>query len=271
MYPAVPEHFKSILNERLSVQPWMDAQLSRLPGVKPLGNDPWIIQDAAFERQMAYRDYLLEMRRQSVFQTLQGYDNVFDDVFDELRDTVILESGYVTDGDYSQRPDGVIINVCSDHPLVIAGRLTQMDLCVLAAIDGTYCLVGAVLCFPSSWTLSQKIGRSLASIHIPVDEYDAAIDRSVNRMLGVVSVGRPLWRANNLIYTDPDLHQPRAEGVAKPIHPTAPRYVRVERQSFVRLPRSGAVVFAIHSSIVPASNLSQKSFAALAQVKPYLQ
>ncbi|WP_371398068.1 DUF3445 domain-containing protein [Fretibacter rubidus] len=261
---AVPDHFKSILNERLSVQPWMDAQLSRLPGVKPLGDTSWLIRDAVFEQQMAYRDYLLETHRACVFQTLAGHE----DVFEEVRDIVIADCGFGLHGSDISRPDGIHINKDADHPLVIAGRLTQLDLCVLADIEGIYRVIGAVLCFPSSWTLSQKIGRSLGDIHSPVDEYNAAIDKSVNRMLRAVTVNRPLWRANNLIYTDPDLHQPRPEGVAKPIHPTAPRFVRVERQSFVRLPKTGAVIFGIHTSIVPAQTLTKESHSALAAIKP---
>ena len=81
---------------------------------------------------------------------------------------------------------------------------------------------------------------------------------------------RPLGRANFLIYTDPELHQPRGEGIDKPIDPNAPRYIRVERQSFRRLPETHAVVFAIHTYVVAEDSLSDEEHAALAVFKPEL-
>ena len=89
-------------------------------------------------------------------------------------------------------------------------------------------------------------------------------------MLSAIRVDQPLGRANFLIYTDPELHQPRSEGIAKPIDPKAPRYVRVERQTFRRLPETLAVIFTIHTFVVPASILSAEDHAALAKLKPDL-
>ena len=125
------------------------------------------------------------------------------------------------------------------------------------------------MCFPSSWDVKQKIGRSIASIHIPVPEF-SEVSEIVERMLSAIRVEQPLGRANFLIYTDAQLHQPREEGVAKPMDSDAPRYVRVERQSFRRLPKSLAVVFGIHTSVIPASALSKDEHDALRQLKPEL-
>jgi len=96
------------------------------------------------------------------------------------------------------------------------------------------------------------------------------VSNTVERMLSAIRVEQPLGRANFLIYTDPELHQPREEGIAKPIDLTAPRYVRVERQTFRRLPETLAIIFAIHTFIVPASQLSAEEYAALARLKPDL-
>lgn len=244
----------------------MDPQLSRLPGVKPLDMADWLLRDEVFAAQMAYRDALLSSRRADVFACLPEAQ----DAAGELCAHIVPHCGYGGDSERLTRPDGVEIALASDHPLIIAARLVQMDLCILQPRDGVYHLTAAALCFPSSWMLREKIGRSLSSIHSPVGEYDGKVASSVDRMFGAIAADRPLWRANNLIYTDPELHQPRAEGIAKPIHPTAPRYVRVERQSFLRLPATGVVVFGIHTSLVPASHLSKDSFTALAQVKPDL-
>lgn len=257
-----PAHFLKILNEQLSVQAWTDPRLARLPGVQPLAVENWLLRDGAFAPQMAYRDWLLEHRREDVFQRMPQAN----DAGAELCELMTAECGFLREGRITTRPDGVKVDVTSDHPLIIAARLTQMDLCILQDAGEYHVLTAGVMCFPSSWSLPEKLGRSLASIHAPVKEYDARIAASVQRMFKAIRVEQPLWRANYLIYTDPNLHQPRKEGVAKPIEVSAPRYVRVERQSFRRLPKTGAVVFGIHTSIVEAESLNaseQNSLAAL--------
>ena len=266
MEPAVPEFAKPILQEKLSVQAWLDPRLSRLPGVQPLDVCDWLIRDSAFDAQMTYRDHLLMHKRSAVFEALPTAK----DASQELLEVLVDECGFPNNGKDVARPDGIDVSLHGEHSLIAAARLTQMDMCILQNDGEGYTLDAGVMCFPSSWTLSQKIGRSLASIHIPVDEYDDRIATSVDRMLSAIRVEQPLWRANMLIYTDPELHQPRLEGIAKPIDPKAPRYVRVERQSFRRLPKTRAVVFGIHTSIVAESSLSEESHAALAKLKPVL-
>jgi hypothetical protein len=73
-------------------------------------------------------------------------------------------------------------------------------------------------------------------------------------MFSAIRVEQPLWRANFLLYTDADLHQPRREGDIR--GKSDPRYVRVERQSFRRLPVTGAVVFGIHTYVADINTLT---------------
>ncbi len=263
----VPAQFRSILNDRLSVQAWLDPRLSRLPGVQPLETKDWLLTDEVFAAQMAYRDWLLTHHREDVFaQSPQA-----EDAAKELCELVAAGCGFPREGDAILRPDGVSVDLTEAAPLVTAARLTQSDQCILQdegrGEDDLHRLTAGVVCFPSSWKLSEKIGRSLASIHTPVDEYDDRVATSVQRMFKAIRVEQPLWRANFLIYTDPELHQPRGEGIAKPIHPHAPRYVRIERQSFRRLPKTGAVIFGIHTSVTAAANLGKEEHIALATLK----
>ena len=262
----VPTQFRQILNDCLSVQAWLDPRLSRLPGVQPLAGEDWLLVDEAFARQMAYRDWLLEHRKDDVLAVMPQAKNAAI----ELRDVIADECGFERDGPIIKRPDGVKLDLIAGDPLVTAARLTQMDICILQDAGDEHALTAGAMCFPSSWSLPEKLGRSLASIHSPVDEYDARIATSVQRMFKAIRPEQPLWRANFLIYTDPDLHQPRVEGLSKPMAPHAPRYVRVERQSFRRLPSTGAVVFGIHTSVVAADTLSDGDFEALRQLKPDL-
>jgi hypothetical protein len=67
---------------------------------------------------------------------------------------------------------------------------------------------------------------------------------------------------NFFTYDDFMLHHPRVEGDWRR-QPTGKSYVRCERQTLLRLPRTGAVLFAIHTIVVDANQISPEDYAAL--------
>ena len=91
----------------------------------------------------------------------------------------------------------------------------------------------------------------MIGIHEPVREYDATLARRVQRLLDGVRAGRPLWRFNVLTYADPALFQPRsAQAPRRSQDGEGHSYRRSERQCLLRLPRTGAVAFSIHTYVV---------------------
>ena len=155
-------------------------------------------------------------------------------------------------------------------PLLTAGRLVQEDLCLLEKPDGgpEHRLTGAILCFPSNWTLAQKLGHGLARIHLPVEPYDENIARRVQRMFDAIRPEAPVMRANLLLYDRGDLWNPRAEFDRHRPDPNAARFVRVERQTLMRLPVTRAVVFSIHTYMVEPAALTPEQRARLAEIRP---
>jgi dimethylamine monooxygenase subunit A len=162
--------------------------------------------------------------------------------------------GYEVSPQSVRRPDGVEVRLDPTQPLLTLGRLVQEDICLLEHDEAEHVLTGAILCFPAGWTLAQKLDRPLTHIHTPVASYDADIARRVQRMFDAIRPEQPLWRANSLLYDDPTLHQPRLEGVQRPV-PVDNSYARSERQCFIRLPKTRAVVFAIHTYVVRMTDL----------------
>ena len=70
--------------------------------------------------------------------------------------------------------------------------------------SGEYKLVGAILCFPSRWLLSEKLGRPLTIIHDPVPDYDDTLARTGEpRVFEVIDERRPMVRCNWLVHSDP--------------------------------------------------------------------
>lgn len=164
-------------------------------------------------------------------------------------------------------PDGRKPVIDRTAPLLTLGRLVQEDFCILHRAEGEaeHRLAGAVLCFPASWTLSEKIGRPVEAIHGPVAAYDAVLARRVRRLFDGLRPGRPLARCNALFYEDPALFQPRPEASQRPPAGPGAAYFRSERQCLLRLPVTGAVIFSIHTILMPRTALDAADLSALSQ------
>ncbi|WP_375172792.1 DUF3445 domain-containing protein [Pseudooceanicola sp.] len=234
----------------------------RLPGVAPLDPDDWLIRDEVFAAQMALRDELIATRRDAVVALTAAGEAAAAELLSLVLSHLARDDGYRIRAESVLRPDGVEVPLDWRDPMGTVGRLVQQDMCLMEKASGAaeHVMTGAVLCFPAGWTLSEKMGRPLIRIHKPVASYDDDLARRVQRLFDGVRDGRPLWRFNALGYVDPALFQPRREGVEKYGTPEEQRYLRSERQSILRLPDSGAVVFGIHTYVVrkPDQDPAQK-------------
>lgn len=243
-----------VLQDRLPHVPWMDPATARLPGMRPCGPEDWLRVDEAYAGQMAERDWLIATRAPLVHALLPEGRAAAAELLDKALDVLARRDGFAVRGAAVTRPDGVLVPVDRAYPLITLGRLVQEDLCLMEKQGEESVLTGAILCFPASWTLAQKIGRPMTGIHAPVAHYDADLARRVQRLFDMVRVGAPMERYNALVYDDPTLHQPRLETEQRP-RPVDRLFLRSERQVVMRLPMSGAVVFSIHTYIVPMAAL----------------
>ena len=226
----------------------------KLPGIQPATMDTWLHQDEAFAAQMRLRQSLLEQRREEVL----ALDPMAKPAAQELLD-LVLHNVYPDADDTVLRPDGITISVDRSDPLQTLGRLVQEDFCILQKQGDEHVLTGAVLCFPASWRLSEKFMRPLIGIHETVQSYDDGIARRVQRLFDGVQPGRPLWRFNALWYQDATLFQPRSAKNPREIRDRGvAKYLRSERQTILRLPQTQAVVFSIHTYVLPAEAMAEK-------------
>ena len=251
-----------ILQSRLPLAPWMDARTARLPGVLPDEGQEWLSVDDAFAAQMALRDALIVEKPEVVLAVLPEGRPAAEELFDMVLARLAVTSGYHLGARAATRPDGVSVPLDRTRPLATLGRLVQEDLCLLEKPGDQHVLTGACLCFPASWSLSEKLGRPLTGIHRTVAVYQPDLARRVQRMFDAIRPGQPLWRMNALVYVNPDLHQPGVEGAPRTDRRNG-QYLRAERQSFVRLPLTGAVLFAIHTCVVRLDSLSGAERAGL--------
>lgn len=254
MHDAQPTHL-----ERLPILPFTDHRIAHAPGMQPLDLEhDWLWQDAAFAPQMALRDALVTgPERETVFRQLPEGIAASEELLATVLGHLARTEGYTVTPDAVTRPDGVTV-VLDDAPLALLGRLVQEDFLVLerGPGDSEHRLTGGILCFPSRWSLEEKMARGLLGIHEPVPFYADTLARRVQRFFDAIKAGRGLWRANWLLHTLPELHQPRKTAGRKRDMSGTGLWLRVERQSLTRLPETGAVIFVVKTDIAPVASLS---------------
>lgn len=227
--------------------PFMEPRTARPPGLSPLDMRDWTVRLPDFAAQMAYRRRLLAEQADVVLGALhEGEEPAL-----ELLEMLLAHLG-------DPRPLTLEDRFCA---LTAIGRLVAEDFCLLVpdVPSGEYRLVAAVLCFPSRWLLSEKLGRPLTPIHTPVPGYAGGLAQRVNRVFEALRPDRPLVRVNWTVHTTAELFLPQSEGQKSAAfeHDRAARfYLRTERQTLVRLPRTGAVAFGIKTSVTPVECLA---------------
>ena len=251
-----------ILQSRLPVLPWMVPALWRLPGIQPLDPERWLEVDDAFARQLAEKARLLAERPAEVHILTEPARPAAEELLRLVLSHLSRRPGYGVSEGAVTRPDGVQVQVNPDAPLLTLGHLVQEDFCLLQKEGDEHVLTAALLCFPGSWTLAEKIGRPLTAIHAPTAPYDDHLARRVQRLFDLIRPEQPLFRMNALLYADPTLYQPKSELDLRP-RTGERRFLRSEKQSLLRLPDTGAVIFSIHTWQVLASYLSAEEHAAL--------
>ena len=140
-----------------------------------------------------------------------------------------------------------LISEIGDKNLWEASLWVPEDFCLLEKEKEGYVMTAASVCSPSNWILQDKIGQTVDFIHDPVPEYDSLLSEKVNRFLEGLSSGRFLLRYNwsiqsgNELFWRDDLNPNFAV-----VDSSSPNlYWRIERQTFLRLPASKAIVFGI--------------------------
>ncbi len=144
------------------------------------------------------------------------------------------------------------------EPLDWVGRQVQDDL-VLVSADSDAVFVGGQLCFPNGWDLPDRLGKSFMNVHARAPQTTLPSVHAGVRLLSAVKPGKTVWRTswNFKLTAQLDLsvkHKPAykadfavraprwsAEAAGREVH------LRVERQTFTRLRRSGHVLFGIHT------------------------
>lgn len=140
------------------------------------------------------------------------------------------------------------------------GKRLEPDFLLLMPDDaGDFRLRGGALCFPTSWALEEKLGRTLDEIHAVVPGLNAALGPPIRQFLARLRPGPAYLRSNWGFAATPELNlhpsRPRPR-LAPPLDPSR-LWLRVEHQALALLPRSGGIVFAIRIALHPWQELRE--------------
>ncbi len=243
---AVTASFKAMpIPEKILPQAAGDIFRHRL-GIWPLDLTNWLPRDAETELTIDLKKKLLATRRDEVVSMLPGGDDV-------AQEAAMLVSQWA----------GVDISSTGIDALVEASLQVGDDLVVLQPVksqDGVeqMLLSAAVLCAPSRWMLSEKMGKNMLAIHAPVAKYAEHVGAATNTYFQRIAVDKPVWRSNWIIQDHPALFQPKI--------PTAPLvkqpeelWIRMERQTLRRLPKTNGILFTIRGYQQPLVDYVQRS------------
>ena len=238
----------------------------------------WMELDARYPEEMAERRRLLSERHDDVFAVLPEAEDASREVLQRLIAylTTQFPNWFDLDGDtLSNRLTHETWDLAAPpcHSLELAGRLVQEDLCIIRTDADAPRFTAGVLCFPSRWRLREKLGRPLAAVHGPVPFYAERLAAPVDRFMAKVKPGHIASRLNWSVLDDPAMYQPTgkwreaANSAITPANAGDTLWLRVERQTLTRLPRTGAVLFGIrvHSYPLAAAITTPAHAAQLAE------
>lgn len=139
-------------------------------------------------------------------------------------------------------------------------RLTECDfLMAREREDGHVYFTGGLVALPGSYLLSEKIGQRMSEVHGPVPQFNDKLLLSVERTLKRMHPSAPFERSSWAIVDDRNLFWHNIASLPPGAEITVPPgelLLRIDRQTFLKLPRTKAIIFGVHPFLRPMSELA---------------
>lgn len=226
---------------RLSDPPWGAAPGFAI-GLRRIARDAWL--EGGEARPWTRKDRL--------------FRKVPDKVWGE---TAGSRPGQVEVRDLVAQAMGLRLGRSDRPPLLDAARRVPDDLVLMERRDGDWAVSALSLNAGSFFTADEALGRSLAALHRPVPGFAERFLVRVRRIFENLPDHEILERRNWSVLAWRGLYAPEAEAARrralarKPRCPGTGLYLRCERQTLRRLPRTGGVLFTIRIHVTPLLDL----------------
>lgn len=247
--------------------PFTGEPYALIMGVKPLDPAQWIEPDLRLADDLAAKRSILEQSSGLALATSTDLERDAAHAFAaaELLESLIAHLVQHHPEHYAPESMGIRIRATGariDLPalhsqtttaqlLRSTAALIQEDVCLLSPAPRAQ-LAAGVVCFPSRWNIAEKVGLDASAIHAPVPGFTASLAQPTTHFLDRITPERSFWRLNWTIH-DSDLrfapHPVPGRTDLTPEDVLSSTFLRIERQTLRRLPRSGFVAFTIRTYI----------------------
>lgn len=230
-------------------------------GLTALDPDKWIEPDGDLDIFLQEKDRLCREHFDQIFYSEESSRAAQQECLDLLVSHLLERHGDI------YRRDGTIISfsgrqidlAADQPPLLTAGALVQDDLVILEKRDAGWHLTAGYVAFPSAWSLREKAGLPMEGVHAHVPGFQGGTRNAlmINRIFDNLQPDLPAVRMNWSIYPSGELFWPPESGARaeKAGFTAASNFIRVERQTLRRLPKTGGIVFTIRIYADPLARL----------------
>lgn len=243
-------------------------------GLGPMEMAQWLDTGPDHATFMAAKRARLAGRPPLYYRTMPGSLLAQQELLATILANVEANHGHVLNRDGSlltDRIDGTVHRLDSgQEPLDLIGAMLEEDFILFQNVDGADLVTAASNAYTSSGRIVSTVGQTMHYAHEPVPNLNAQLGPRIDRVLANIRVGLPVVRFNWFLTPFRDRLFPRdthdnlvAAGRAMtgelrddPSRAGDVLWVRVERQTFVRLPETKSLAFGIHTYSDPLSTLA---------------
>lgn len=225
-------------------------------GIKPLTMDQWLEVDELLVPNLELKRQLVEEHYDTVIQQYETANDAILETEDEITRhlSAHFPDLYELNGNqFTVKTIQRTFEIDQDPKAALKriAQYTQEDFCLLSA-KAPVILEAGTVCFPSRWKIADKIGKGSPGIHTPVPKFAETIGKPTASFLEMIPKDKPVWRMNWTLHDSYDLFCPEAHESHK--HLTKENildetYIRIERQTLRRLPKTEYVLFSIRTYI----------------------
>ncbi|KAH9942146.1 uncharacterized protein BXZ73DRAFT_41217 [Epithele typhae] len=223
---------------------------------QPMHPNNWIEIDKHYRRYVEDKAEVIKSQGRNVLDSLPENDEACRELLEELSRYLPQRYPTLFRSDMANSIVNLVTNTSFEdlnkatgiEALRIISCLVQDDfLMSREREDGQIYLVGGLIAFPGSYLLSETIGKPLRELHAPVPHFNEKLLLSVERTLKKFKPDQPFERSSWMIVDDENLFWHHiADAPPEPhVHPQD-LYLRVDHQTFRKLPRTGAIIFGVH-------------------------
>jgi dimethylamine monooxygenase subunit A len=223
-------------------QPYFDGPPRFDVGLKPIALAHWLLPDDQ-AHWLGPKNALIDSQRDCVFEQHERSLPAQH----ELAELISQECGQALNS--------------NEPPLLAASRLVSDDLIIMEQVDGHWTNTACCLCSPTFFSAGFAASKSLTALHKAVPDGDFGLAARIGRVFTNLADGVILERHNWTLQWSDARFTPDATAMRKGAEDADTRaardqlFLRVERQTIRRLPKSRAILFTIRIRLSPLVRL----------------